>query len=100
VSWDVVVSHSQPRVVPIREQGLAPSRGTARIVREGDLARAACAKDPLMLSTLTAALRDERGQGLAEYGLILGLVALLCIAAVLFMSSQIQGVLSATGSSI
>jgi Flp pilus assembly pilin Flp len=43
---------------------------------------------------------DERGQGLAEYGLILGLIAVLCIAAVLFFSGNIQGVLSNAGSSI
>lgn len=53
-----------------------------------------------MLYTLTAVLRDERGQGLAEYGLILGLVAVVCIVAVSFLSGQIQGVLSTAGSSI
>ena len=51
-----------------------------------------------------AALRslrgDERGQGLAEYGLILGLIAILCIAAVMFFSGNLQGVLSNAGSSI
>jgi pilus assembly protein Flp/PilA len=45
-------------------------------------------------------VRDDAGQGLAEYGLILGLVAILCIAAVLFLSGQIQGILSNIGSSI
>ncbi|HEY0381967.1 MAG TPA: hypothetical protein VGC72_07185 [Candidatus Elarobacter sp.] len=43
---------------------------------------------------------DERGQGLAEYGLILGLIAVLCIAAVLYFSGNLQGVLSNVGSSI
>jgi pilus assembly protein Flp/PilA len=43
---------------------------------------------------------DERGQGLAEYGLILGLIAILCIAAVLFFSGNLQGLLSNAGSSI
>ncbi len=47
------------------------------------------------------ALRDdERGQGLAEYGLILGLIAILCIAAVLFFSGNLQGLMSNVGSSI
>ena len=47
------------------------------------------------------ALRDdERGQGLAEYGLILGLIAILCIAAVLYFSGNLQGLLSNVGSSI
>jgi pilus assembly protein Flp/PilA len=45
-------------------------------------------------------LADEQGQGLAEYGLILGLIAVLCIAAVLFLSGNIKGILSNVGSSI
>jgi pilus assembly protein Flp/PilA len=43
---------------------------------------------------------DERGQGLAEYGLILGLIAIVCIAAVMFFSGNLQGLLSNAGSSI
>ena len=35
-------------------------------------------------------LRDDRGQGLAEYGLILGFVAVLCVAAVAFVGSQLS----------
>jgi Flp pilus assembly pilin Flp len=45
-------------------------------------------------------MRDDRGQGLAEYGLILGLVAILVVAAVLFLSGQLQGILSNVGSSV
>jgi pilus assembly protein Flp/PilA len=43
---------------------------------------------------------DESGQGLAEYGLILGLVAVLCIAAVITLSGKVQGVLNNVGTSI
>jgi Flp pilus assembly pilin Flp len=43
---------------------------------------------------------DERGQGLAEYGLILGLIAILVVVAVLFLSGNIQGLLSNVGNSI
>ena len=43
---------------------------------------------------------DDSGQGLGEYGLILGLVAVVCIAAVTFLSGSIQGILSNLGSSI
>lgn len=43
---------------------------------------------------------DDRGQGLAEYGLILGLIAVLCIVAVVFLSGNISGLLSNVGSSI
>jgi Flp pilus assembly pilin Flp len=38
-----------------------------------------------MLSTL----RDDRGQGLAEYALILGFVAVLCVGAVVYFGSQL-----------
>jgi len=38
-----------------------------------------------MLSTL----RDDRGQGLAEYAMILGFVAVLCVGAVVFIGNQI-----------
>ena len=44
--------------------------------------------------------RDERGQGLAEYALILALIAVLAIAAVTFLGSQINAILSDVGNSI
>jgi pilus assembly protein Flp/PilA len=47
-----------------------------------------------------SAAADERGQGLAEYGLILGLIAILCIVAVLFLSGNLSGLLSNVGNSI
>ncbi|MDB5095106.1 MAG: hypothetical protein JWO85_3207 [Candidatus Eremiobacteraeota bacterium] len=53
-----------------------------------------------MTATLRSIMTDEQGQGLAEYGLILGLVAVLCIGAVLFLSGNIKTVLSNVGSSI
>ena len=43
---------------------------------------------------------DERGQGLAEYGLILGFIAVVCIVAVMFISGAFQGMLNNVGSSI
>lgn len=45
-------------------------------------------------------LRDDRGQGLGEYALILGFVAVLCVAAVIFVGSQLQGQFNSIGSSI
>jgi Flp pilus assembly pilin Flp len=45
-------------------------------------------------------LADDKGQGLAEYGLILGLIGVLCIGSVLFLSGKIQGLLNNVGSSI
>jgi Flp pilus assembly pilin Flp len=42
-------------------------------------------------------LRREEGQGLAEYALILALIALLAIAALLFFSNALQTQLSVIG---
>ena len=43
--------------------------------------------------------RDEEGQGLAEYGLILALIAVVCIAALTALGGGIAGTLGAvTGS--
>lgn len=44
--------------------------------------------------------RDERGQGLAEYALILGLIAVVAIVALIFMGSQVSDKLSVIGSTI
>jgi Flp pilus assembly pilin Flp len=38
--------------------------------------------------------RDERGQGLAEYALILGLLAVVSIAALVFIGTSISSMLS------
>ncbi len=45
-------------------------------------------------------LRREEGQGLAEYALILSLVAILAVAALLFLSGQIDTILSVIGSKL
>jgi len=45
-------------------------------------------------------LGNDEGQGLAEYALILALIAVLAIGALLFMGGQIQAILSAVGNSI
>jgi pilus assembly protein Flp/PilA len=44
--------------------------------------------------------KDEDGQGLAEYALILALIAIVAIAALLFMGSQISDKLSTIGSTL
>jgi pilus assembly protein Flp/PilA len=43
---------------------------------------------------------DESGQGLAEYALILALIAIVAIAALLFMGSQVSDKLSVIGSGL
>jgi pilus assembly protein Flp/PilA len=44
--------------------------------------------------------RDEEGQGLAEYALILALIAVIAIAALVFLGGQISSILSSVGNSI
>lgn len=44
--------------------------------------------------------RSEAGQGLAEYALILALIALLAILALTFMGNQISGILSVVGKAL
>ena len=54
-----------------------------------------------MLQYLVSLIRsDERGQGLAEYALILALIAVLAIAAVTFLGGQISSILSNVGNKI
>ena len=53
------------------------------------------------LSALIASLhRDEDGQGLAEYALILALIAIVAIIALLFLGGQISSILSVIGASV
>jgi pilus assembly protein Flp/PilA len=48
----------------------------------------------------TSLINDDSGQGLAEYGIVLGFVAVLCVAAVVFIGDQLKGNLNSIGSSI
>ena len=43
---------------------------------------------------------DEKGQGLAEYALILALIAIVAIAALVFLGGQISAILSQVGAQI
>jgi pilus assembly protein Flp/PilA len=47
-----------------------------------------------------AAHRDEEGQGLAEYALILALIAIVVIGAVIFLGGQVNTIMSNVGASI
>ena len=51
-------------------------------------------------STQIAILRRQHGQGLAEYALILALIAILAIVALIFLGGQVSKVLSTVGKSI
>ena len=43
---------------------------------------------------------DERGQGLAEYALILALVAIVAIVALIFLGTQVSHIINDVGKSI
>jgi len=44
--------------------------------------------------------RDDDGQGLAEYALILGLIAVVAIVALIFMGSQVSDKLNVIGTTL
>ena len=54
---------------------------------------------PAIYRSLEVALR-EKGQGLAEYALILALIAIVAILALTFLGTQISSILSYIGSAI
>ncbi len=49
---------------------------------------------------LGVAASSHRGQGLAEYALILALIAIVAIIALIFLGSQVSRTLSTVGKSI
>jgi Flp pilus assembly pilin Flp len=52
------------------------------------------------LALLTRAHDDEGGQGLAEYALILGLIAVVAIVALLYLGGQVSDKLSVIGGTL
>jgi Flp pilus assembly pilin Flp len=44
--------------------------------------------------------QDRRGQGLAEYALILALIAIVAIIALIFLGGQVSKILSTVGKSV
>ena len=44
--------------------------------------------------------QDEEGQGLAEYALILALIAVVAIVALIFLGTQVSGILNTVATSI
>ena len=45
-------------------------------------------------------IRSEKGQGLAEYALILALIAIVAVVALLFLGGVISSILSTIGAAI
>ena len=54
----------------------------------------------MVTALLASNRRDEEAQGLAEYALILALIAIVAIIALLFLGGQISGILNQVGSSV
>ena len=48
----------------------------------------------------TKLIRDEEGASMAEYGLLLGLIAVVCIAAVTVLGTKISTLFNSLASSI
>ena len=55
---------------------------------------------PYIIALIASFRNDEEGQGLAEYALILALVAIAAIAALMVLGPAIGSVLSKVGSSV
>ena len=54
----------------------------------------------LITALIASFRRDEKGQGLAEYALILALIAIVAILALIFLGAQISRILSTVGASV
>ena len=52
------------------------------------------------MSTLKKFVREEDGASLAEYGLLLALIAVVCIGAIAVVGTQISTMFSSTSNSI
>ena len=54
----------------------------------------------VLFTWLSSVLHKEEGQGLAEYALILALIAVIAIAALVFLGTQVSSILSRIGANI
>jgi pilus assembly protein Flp/PilA len=72
-----------------------------RTITDQAPALGATRKEPgFAMFALFAAPRRDEGQGLAEYALILSLIAVIAIAALVFLGTQISTLLSSIGAAI
>jgi len=53
-----------------------------------------------LLAIISSFRNDDEGQGLAEYALILALIAIVAIIALIFLGGQVSTILSKVGASI
>ena len=55
---------------------------------------------PRWLGAVGGVLADDSGQGLGEYGLILGLIAAVCVAVIVVLGGNIARTLTRVGTSL
>jgi len=53
-----------------------------------------------MLKKFSAMMKDEKGQALAEYGLILALIAVVCVIALTALGTGVSGTLTSITASL
>ena len=53
-----------------------------------------------LFALITTLRKGDRGQGLAEYALILALIAIVAIIALIFLGTQVSGILNTVGKSV
>jgi pilus assembly protein Flp/PilA len=53
-----------------------------------------------LFTTATKFVRDEEGATLAEYGLLLALIAVVCLAAISVLGTQISSMFSSVSTSV
>jgi pilus assembly protein Flp/PilA len=53
-----------------------------------------------MLKNLSTMMKDEKGQALAEYGLILALIAVICVVALQTLGGGVQGALTTIANAV
>ena len=53
-----------------------------------------------LFALISSRLHREEGQGLAEYALILALIAVIAIAALVFLGTKISSILSTIGDNL
>ena len=53
-----------------------------------------------LFSRISSIRSDEKGQGLAEYALILALIAIVAIIALIFLGTQVSSIINTVGASV
>jgi pilus assembly protein Flp/PilA len=53
-----------------------------------------------LIALISTIIRNDEGQGLAEYALILTLIAIVCVIALIFLGSQVSTILDTVGKSV